>query len=81
MIDEEGLAEALEWLGLSQENQQAYDRAVVSWEEAALICKAFELEDRLGPLPVHLRHGYRALKMHEEREHSMRNGTLDGNKL
>src|SRR5262249_20608742 len=66
MIDEEGLAEALEWLGLSQENQQAYDRAVVSWEEAALICKSFELEQRLGPLLAHLRRGYQALEMHEE---------------
>jgi tetratricopeptide (TPR) repeat protein len=66
MIDEEGLAEALEWQGLSQEKQLAYDRAVVCWEEAALICKAFELKDRLGPLLAHLRRGYRALEMHEE---------------
>src|SRR5207249_384260 len=43
MIDEEGLTEALEWQGLSQEKQQAYERAVVCWEEGALICKAFEM--------------------------------------
>ena len=66
MIDEEGLAEALEWQGLSQEKQLAYDRAVVCWEEAALICKSFELEDRLRPLLAHLRRGYQALKMHDE---------------
>ena len=28
MIEEDGLAEALEWQGLSQERQLAYDRAV-----------------------------------------------------
>ena len=49
MIDEDGLAEALEWQGLSQERQRAYDRAVVCWEESALICKAFEMNDRLRP--------------------------------
>jgi hypothetical protein len=66
MIDEEGLAEALEWLGLSQEKLQGYDRAVVSWEEAALICKSFELKDQLGPLLAHLRRSYQALGMREE---------------
>lgn len=66
MIDEVGLAEALEWLGLSQEKLKGYDRAVVSWEEAALICKSFELKDRLAPLLAHLRRGYQALEMREE---------------
>jgi tetratricopeptide (TPR) repeat protein len=66
MIDQNGLAEALEWQGLSQEGQGAYDRAVVCWEEAALICKAFELKDRLGPMLAHLRRGYQALAMNEE---------------
>ena len=68
MIDEDGLAEALEWQGLSQEEQRAYDRAVMSWEEGALICKAFELEDRLRPLLTHLKRGYQALEMPEELE-------------
>jgi tetratricopeptide (TPR) repeat protein len=68
MIDEDGLAEALEWQGLSQEQQGAYDRAVVCWEESALICKAFELTHRLGPMLTHLRRGYQALEMHEELE-------------
>ena len=66
MIDEVGLAEALEWQGLSQEGQDAYDRAVVSWEESALICKAFDLEDRLEPTLAHLRRGYVALRMRKE---------------
>lgn len=68
MLDEDGLAEALEWQGLSQEKQQAYDRAVVCWEEGALICKAFELKDRLPPLVADLKRGYQALEMSEELE-------------
>ena len=43
MLDESGLAEALEWQGLSQERQEAYDRAVDSWYESALICKSFDM--------------------------------------
>lgn len=66
MIDQVGLAEALEWHGLSQQEQRAYDRAVVCWEEAALICKAFELKDQLGPMLTHLRRGYQALDRREE---------------
>lgn len=68
MIDEDGLAEALEWQGRSQEEQGAYDRAVASWEEGALICKAFECEHRLHPLLTHLKRGYQALEMREELE-------------
>lgn len=68
MIDEEGLAEALDWQGLSQEKQGSYDRAVVCWEEGALICKVFELKHRLNPLVEHLRRGYEALEMREELE-------------
>ena len=68
MIDEEGLTEALEWQGLSQEKQQAYERAVVCWEEGALICKAFEMNHRLRPMLTHLRRGYQALEMREELE-------------
>src|SRR5262249_40875162 len=66
MIDEEGVAEALDWQGLSQEGQQAYDRAVVCWEESALICMAFDLDERLQPTLAHLRRGYEALKMRKE---------------
>ncbi len=68
MIDEIGLVEALEWQGLSQEGQRAYDRAVECWEEGALICKAFELKDRLGPMLTHLKRGYEALDRREELE-------------
>jgi hypothetical protein len=62
MFDEVGLAEALEWQGICQEKQQAYDRAVASWEGAALVCKTFELQDRLPPVLTHLRRGYEKLK-------------------
>ncbi len=68
MIDEVGLAEALEWQGLSQEGQRAYDRAVECWEEGALICKAFEMKDRLDPMLTHLKRGYAALNKREELE-------------
>jgi tetratricopeptide (TPR) repeat protein len=68
MIDEDGLAEALEWQGICQERQGAYDRAVVCWEEGALICKAFELKHRMDPILTHLRHAYQALERHEELE-------------
>ena len=68
MIDEVGLAEALDWQGLSQEGQDAYDRAILSWEESALICKAFDLDDRLQPTLAHLRRGYQALQMRKELE-------------
>lgn len=67
-FDEEGLAEALEWQGNSQESQRAYDRAVVCWEEAALISKSFQLKERLGPLLLKLKRGYQALEMREELE-------------
>jgi tetratricopeptide (TPR) repeat protein len=66
MVDEIGLVEALEWQGLSQEKQNAYDRAVVCWEEGALICRSFELKDRERELLGHLRRGYEALGMREE---------------
>jgi hypothetical protein len=68
MIDEVGLAEALEWQGLSQEKQWAYDRAVIAWQESALIAKTFEMKDRLPSLLAHLKRGYQALNMHEELE-------------
>jgi tetratricopeptide (TPR) repeat protein len=66
MFDELGLVEALEWQGICQEKQDAYDRAVEAWEEAALVCKAFELKDRLPPLLAHVRRGYEKLKMKDE---------------
>jgi tetratricopeptide (TPR) repeat protein len=66
MFDEIGLAEALEWQGLCQEKQNAFDRAVESWEEAALVCKTFELKDRFPPMLTHLRRGYEKLGMREE---------------
>jgi tetratricopeptide (TPR) repeat protein len=68
MLDEQGLAEALEWQGLSQEEQRAYDRAVVCWEESALIYKAFEMKDQLSPMLAHLRRGYQALDAREQLE-------------
>src|SRR6185436_16471128 len=65
LVDEDGKALALEWRGLSQEKQDAYDRAVASWEEAELLSRAFELPHRLRPVLEHLRRGYRQLKNQE----------------
>jgi hypothetical protein len=66
MFDEVGVIDALEWQGFSQENQEAFDRAVASFEEAALICKSFEMPDRLPPLLTHLRQGYQRLGLYEQ---------------
>jgi tetratricopeptide (TPR) repeat protein len=66
MLDEDGLVEALEWQGLSQERQQTYGRAVACWYEGALICKTFEMTDRLPRLLGLLRSGYQALDMRDE---------------
>jgi tetratricopeptide (TPR) repeat protein len=66
MLDEVGLTEALEWEGLSQEKQSAYDRALESWEEAALLCKSFELKDRFTPMLAHVRRAYEKLGLREE---------------
>src|SRR5262249_31998734 len=64
-FDEDGLVQALEWRGLSQEKQQAYDRAMPSWEEGALICKAFKLQHRLDPMLTHLKRAYEHLNMRD----------------
>ena len=66
MVEEEGLAEALEWQGLSQERLYAYDRAVDSWYESALICKVFDMRERLPRVLDHLKRGYHALGMRNE---------------
>jgi tetratricopeptide (TPR) repeat protein len=68
MLDEKGLTDALEWRGISQAEQRAYDQAVESFEEGALICKAFALWDRLPQLLARLRHGYVELQMHSKLE-------------
>ena len=69
MLDEVGLAESLEWRGLCQEKQNAYDRAVESWESGASVCQAFEMEAQMKSMLGHLRRGYEKLKMHDELEH------------
>jgi tetratricopeptide (TPR) repeat protein len=66
MLDEVGLAEALEWEGICQEKQNAYDRAVESWEEAASVCKTFEMKDRFTPMLAHVRRAYEKLNLREE---------------
>jgi tetratricopeptide (TPR) repeat protein len=65
LVDEDGKAQALEWRGLSQEKQNAYEKAVLSWEEAELLCRVFELDHRRKPLLEHLRRAYKKLGMSE----------------
>lgn len=66
MFDEVGLAEALEWRGISQEKLGAHDRAVLSWLEGAMVYKVFDMHDRLPLLLDKLRRGYERLEMREE---------------
>jgi len=66
MFDEVGLVEALEWRANTQEKQQAFDRAVLSWAEAGLICNDFELKDRLAPFLANWRRGYERLGMRDQ---------------
>jgi tetratricopeptide (TPR) repeat protein len=63
ILDEDGKALALEWRGLCQETQNAYERAVLSWEEAELLIRVFELHHRLRPLLEHLRRAYQRLQL------------------
>ncbi len=66
LIDEDGKALALEWRGLSQEKQNVYEKAMLSWEEADLLCRVFELNHRHKPVLEHLRRAYRKLGMSEK---------------
>ncbi len=66
VLDEDGKVGALEWRGLSQEKQNSYDRAVLSWEEAKLLSRAFELNYRLRPVLEHLQRAYRHLRQSEK---------------
>jgi tetratricopeptide (TPR) repeat protein len=66
MLDEVGLIDALEWRAKAQENQKAFDRSVLSWVEAAMICRDFELKDRLTGVLPNLRKCYERLGMREE---------------
>ena len=65
LIDEDGKTMALEWCGLSQEKQGAFDKAILSWEEADLLCRVFELNHRHEPIVEHLRRAYRKLGMRD----------------
>jgi hypothetical protein len=39
---------------------------MLSWLEAALVCKSFEMNEQLLPLLEKLRRSYKRLEMHEE---------------
>lgn len=59
ILDPEGKAQALEWRGLSQEKQGAYDRAIESWEAAALLCRNIGMPYFLQANLKHLQRVYK----------------------
>jgi tetratricopeptide (TPR) repeat protein len=63
ILDEDGKALALEWRGMCQEKQNAYERAVLSWQEAELLIRVFKLHYRLRPVMEHLRRAYQRLQL------------------
>lgn len=66
MLDPESKVRALEWRGLSQEKQGAYDRAVQSWEDAAMLCRNLEMKELLKIILAHLQRGYEQLKFRDK---------------
>jgi tetratricopeptide (TPR) repeat protein len=66
LLDPEGKVQALEWRGLSQEQQQAYGRAVESWDAAALLCRNIGLPGLLRMNLEHLQRVYRRLRMRDK---------------
>jgi tetratricopeptide (TPR) repeat protein len=63
LLDPEGKAQALEWRGLSQEKQAAYDRAGSSWEGAAQLCRSIGLPHFLMTNLRHLARIYKEARM------------------
>lgn len=65
LLDEDGMVVALEWRGLSQEQQRKWQPAQASWEHAEVLCRAFELNHRLRPTLENLSRVYRQLRNQE----------------
>jgi tetratricopeptide (TPR) repeat protein len=66
--NEDGLCEALIWLGKAQDKAGQADAALASWEEAIMICQAFELDHRKDDCLTQLRRGYEAVGKRAEGE-------------
>jgi hypothetical protein len=64
-LDADCKARALEWRGLSQEKQNALDRAAVSWETAAAFCRTTWLP-KLRPNLEHLARAYKQQRLREK---------------
>lgn len=60
-FDEDGVAESLEWEGVSLDKAGRTQDAVMKWYEAALIGRTFNLEHRLPSVLPRLRDGYERL--------------------
>jgi tetratricopeptide (TPR) repeat protein len=61
LLDAHSKALDLEWCGLSQEKQQAYDRAIFSWENAATLSRNIGMPDSLQSNLEHLKRVYRKI--------------------
>lgn len=59
LLDAQSKAMDLEWRGLSQEKQKAYDRAIESWENAATLSRNIGMPDPLTSNLEHLKRVYR----------------------
>jgi hypothetical protein len=68
MPDEDGLCEALVWRGKAEDKAGKPEAALVSWEEAILLCKTFELAHREDECLAQLRRGYEAVGKRAEGE-------------
>jgi tetratricopeptide (TPR) repeat protein len=66
--NEDGLCESLIWQGKAQDKAGQVDAALASWEEAIMICQAFELDHRKDDCLTQLRRGYEAVGKRSEGE-------------
>lgn len=66
LLDVESKVRALEWRGLSQEQQGAHDRAVQSWEDAVTLSRNMQLIEFLKCNLEHLQRGYQQLRWREK---------------
>jgi tetratricopeptide (TPR) repeat protein len=60
ITDEDGLVDALLWRGRAQEKTGKIDLALVSWEEAMLVARVFELGHREAECLEQMRKGFAA---------------------
>jgi tetratricopeptide (TPR) repeat protein len=65
--DAEAKTEALEWIGLSQEQQRKFDRAVENWQAAVELSRSLEMEAPLKRNLEHLDDIYKSQHLKDQR--------------